>query len=177
MKPIILSMIIGILLLPVFCKAAEEKEGGPAMKITSPEFKDNSLIPTKFTCRGEDINPALFVENIPERTKSLALIIDDPDAPGETWVHWVVFNIPLISLIEENSIPGKEGKNSFGGKHYGGPCPPSGTHRYLFKLYALDTILESDEGITKKDLEKSMEGHLLEKAELTGLYNSLPKHL
>ena len=140
------------------------------MQLTSPSFENNMLMPQKFTCDGEDINPALVIKDIPEKTQSLALIVDDPDAPGATWVHWVVYNIPLVSRIEENSIPGKQGDNSFGRKDFGGPCPPSGTHRYFFKLYALDTKLEAKEALNKQALEKSMQAHILAKAELLGLY-------
>ena len=143
---------------------------GGAMKITSPSFKNNEFIPVKFTCQGEDINPALVIESIPGEAKSLALIVDDPDAPMGTWVHWVVFDIALINRIEESSIPGKQGGNDFGRDDYGGPCPPSGTHRYFFKIYALDKILNLTEGIAKKELKEAMEGHILGQAELIGLY-------
>ena len=140
------------------------------MKLTSPEFANNGFIPQKFTCEGEDINPPLVMESIPALTRRLALIIDDPDAPVGTFVHWVVYDIPVVSRIEENSIPGKQGINDFRRRNYGGPCPPSGTHRYFFKVYALDERLELAEGINKAGLEKAMEGHLLAKTELIGLY-------
>ena len=140
------------------------------MKITSPDFKHNEFIPKKFTCQGEDINPALIIESIPKEAKSLAMIVDDPDAPMGTWVHWVVYDIGVVERIEENSIPGKQGSNNFGRKNYGGPCPPSGTHRYFFKIYALDQMLNLKEGLSKQELEKAMQGHILEKAELIGLY-------
>ena len=140
------------------------------MKLTSPAFIHNGAIPTKYTCDGGDINPPLIIENIPKSVKSLALIVDDPDAPMGTWVHWVVFDIPVTSRIGENTIPGKQGINDFRKKNYGGPCPPSGTHRYFFKIYALDKELNLKEGISKKELEKAMETHVLEKAELIGLY-------
>ncbi|MDD5454699.1 MAG: YbhB/YbcL family Raf kinase inhibitor-like protein [Candidatus Ratteibacteria bacterium] len=140
------------------------------MKITSPEFQNNQLMPAKFTCDGENINPALNIAGIPDGTKSLALIMDDPDAVSGTFVHWVVFNISVTSKIAENSVPGKQGNNSVGMKKYQSPCPPSGTHRYFFKVYALDTILNLNEGITKARLEQEMAGHILDKAELIGLY-------
>lgn len=143
------------------------------MNLLSPAFKQNQMLPARFTCQGEDINPPLVIENIPKEAKSLALIVDDPDAPAGTWVHWVVFDIPVISKIDENSIPGKQGYNDFSRNDWGGPCPPSGTHRYFFKIYALDTILNLKEGIHKKDLEKAMQGHILDKAELIGLYKKL----
>ncbi len=140
------------------------------MKLTSPEFENNKLIPRKFTCQGADVNPSLNIEGAPEKAQSLALVIDDPDAPMGTWVHWVVFDIPMVSRIDENSVPGKQGINDFGRKNYGGPCPPSGTHRYFFKIYTLDKTLGLREGISKEELESAMQGHILDKAELIGLY-------
>ena len=140
------------------------------MKLTSKEFEHNEYIPTKFTCQGKDINLALIIEDIPKETKSLALIVDDPDAPMGMWVHWVVYDIAVIPRIEEDSIPGKQGINDFGRKNYGGPCPPSGTHRYFFKIYALDKKLNLAEGINKQELETTMKNHILDKAELIGLY-------
>jgi len=138
------------------------------MKLTSPNFKNNELIPKKFTCEGDDINPTLVIEDIPAGTKSLALIVDDPDARG--WVHWVVYDIPVVTRIEENSIPGKQGMNDFGKKDYGGPCPPSGTHRYFFKIYALDKEMGLGGRVDKAALENAMKGHIVDKAELIGLY-------
>lgn len=140
------------------------------MRLSSPEFEHNQLIPEKFTCDGEDVNPTLNIEDIPLETKSLALIVDDPDAPMGTWVHWVMFDIPVISKIGENSIPGIQGTNDFRKLDYGGPCPPSGTHRYFFKLYALDCELNLEEGVSKKDVEEAMQGHILAQTELIGLY-------
>lgn len=144
------------------------------MKITSSSFQNNQLMPSKFTCDGDNINPALVIENVPDRTKSLALIMDDPDATIGTFVHWVVFDMPVILEIKENTIPqGKQGANSAGAKHYHCPCPPSETHRYFFKIYALDTALNLDEGITKAQLEKAMQGHILDQAKLIGLYKKM----
>ncbi len=140
------------------------------MKIKSPNFEHNGSIPKKFTCQEADVNPTLMFEGILEGTKSLALIVDDPDAPMGTWVHWVVFDISVIPKIDEDSIPGKQGINDFRKRDYGGPCPPSGTHRYFFKIYALDKELNLKEGISKKELEKAIQGHILDKAELVGLY-------
>jgi len=140
------------------------------MKLTSSEFENNKPLPAKFTCEGAGVNPALIIEDISQQAQSLALIIDDPDAPRGTFVHWVVFNIPVVSRIEENSIPGKQGINDSGESTYCGPCPPSGTHRYFFKIYALDCALNLKEGITKQDLEKAMQGHILGNAELVALY-------
>ncbi len=140
------------------------------MKIISPAFEHNQIIPRKYTCQGEDTSPPLEISHIPQETKSLSLIVDDPDAPMGTWVHWVVFDIPITTKIEENTIPGKQGINDFGKRDYGGPCPPSGTHRYFFKIYSLDTTLNLKEGISIKALEKAMQGHILGQAELIGLY-------
>ncbi len=141
-----------------------------AFQLTSPAFKHNQMIPVKYTCKGEDISPPLHIQNIPAGTEALVLIVDDPDAPMGTWVHWVVYDILPSEYIAENSVPGRQVVNSFGKIEYGGPCPPSGTHRYFFKLYALDTRLMSLEEGTLKDVVKAMEGHVLGKAELIGLF-------
>ncbi|RMG60990.1 MAG: YbhB/YbcL family Raf kinase inhibitor-like protein [Deltaproteobacteria bacterium] len=143
------------------------------LKITSPAFGHMEMIPSRYTCDGEDVNPPLKIENPPEGTKSFALIVDDPDAPVGIWVHWVVWNIPGdVREIAEDSVPegARQGRNDWGKNKYGGPCPPSGTHRYFFKLYALDTTLDLPEGSTKSDLERAISGHVLGKAELIGLY-------
>jgi len=143
------------------------------MIIRSPSFQNNGLIPLKYTCDGEDINPPLEIGGVPESAKSLALIVDDPDAPMGTWVHWVVWNIsPETKQIEEGMVPEgvMEGMTDFGRAGYGGPCPPSGTHRYFFKLYALDTELNLDNSATKEDVEEAMKGHILDSAVLIGLY-------
>ena len=160
-----LGIIFGWLIAPSITKGEEK------MNITSPAFEHNQMIPKKFTCQERDVNPTLMIADVPAGTKSLALIMDDPDAPMGTWVHWVVFDIlPTTKEIKEASIPGKQGMNTFGRLNYGGPCPPSGTHRYFFKLYALDTLLDLKEGVNKNDLEKAMAGHTLQKTELIGLY-------
>lgn len=154
-----------------FSPVLSSAERGGGMKITSPEFRNNEFIPSKFTCLGKDINPALIIEDVPKEAKSLSLIMDDPDAPMGTWVHWVVFDIPAnTNRIEEDSAPGKLGFGTGGESYYSGPCPPSGTHRYFFKLYALDTFLDLSGGVDKKKLEEAMQGHILAQAELVGLY-------
>lgn len=143
------------------------------MKITSTVFANNSKIPFKYTCDGENINPPLSFIDIPQNAKSLTLIMDDPDAPMGTWVHWIVFNIdPKTNAISENSKPEGtvEGMTSFGNIGYGGPCPHKGTHRYFFKLYALDTMLSLSQKSIEQELEQAMQGHILDKAELVGLY-------
>ena len=153
-----------------------------AFKITSPAFSHDGEIPSKFTCDGTDVSPALAWSGLPEQTKSLALIVDDPDAPDPaapkmTWVHWVLYNIPpdatgLGEGVRTRDLPSgtNEGLNDWKRTGYGGPCPPIGRHRYFHKLYALDVILPDLGKTTKKDLEKAMEGHILGKAELTGTY-------
>jgi Raf kinase inhibitor-like YbhB/YbcL family protein len=143
------------------------------LKISSPIFDNNGYIPQKYTCDGMDINPPLLIENVPEKARSLALIVDDPDAPGGIWVHWVLWNIdPKTKEIKEDSVPkgASQGLNDFRKHDYGGPCPPSGTHRYFFKLYALDTILNLSPNSKKSDLEKAMKGHIIEQTQIMGLY-------
>lgn len=148
------------------------------MQITSPAFMEGSMIPSKYSCDGQDISPALEWKDIPVATKSFALISDDPDAPMGTWVHWVVYNIPSnITSLSENVKPEKDfkngmrqGNNSWPKIGYGGPCPPSGTHRYFFRLYALDLMLDLKSGATKAQLLQAMKGHVLVEAQLTGKY-------
>ena len=145
-----------------------------AMKITSSVFQNNSKIPGKYTCDGQNINPPLEISEVPETAKSTVLIVDDPDAPVKIWVHWVVYNInPDATEVEEDSFPegGIEGMTDFGRPGYGGPCPPSGTHRYFFKLYALDNKIELPQNATKQMVEEKMKDHILDKAELIGLYS------
>ncbi len=146
----------------------------PGLKLTSPAFNDGEGIGIKYTCDGEDINPPLKIEGVPPETKSLVLIVDDPDAPIGTWVHWLLWNInPATSEIAEGEVPSGavQGVNDFRKNFYGGPCPPSGTHCYFFKLYALDTTLDLSENSGKSDLLKEMEGHVLAKTQLVGSYS------
>lgn len=153
--------------------ARGEEVGTDKLRIASPAFPENGLIPSKFTCDGADVSPPLSVVGIPEKTRTLALIVDDPDAPAGTWVHWVVWNIPPGTReIPENSVPegAIQGTNDFGKQKYGGPCPPSGTHRYFFKLYALDAPLALKPGASKGQVEEAMEGHVLARAERVGVY-------
>ena len=144
------------------------------MNISSLVFEHNSLIPAKYTCDGENISPSLRISEVPEDAKSLVLTVDDPDAPGGTWLHWTVWNInSQTDDIAEGSTPegAAEGKTDFGKLGWGGPCPPSGTHRYFFKLYALGTVLNLAAGAELRELQNAMEGHILDKAELIGLYS------
>ncbi len=145
-----------------------------AFKLSSPAFRQNEQIPPEYTCDGKDVNPPLRIEQVPQGARSLALIVDDPDAPRGTWVHWVVWGIaPDTTEIKEHTVPpgASQGMTDFRQKVYGGPCPPSGTHRYFFKLYALDTVLSLDPGTNKAGLEKAMKGHILGHVELIGLYS------
>lgn len=150
----------------------------PEIKLTSAAFAEGTMIPKRYTCDGENVSPALAWTPVPAVTKSLALICDDPDAPMGTWVHWVLFNIPkdtkelLANVPAQHSLPSRaiHGTNDFRKLGYGGPCPPSGTHRYFFNLYALDSKLELQPGVTKEELLKSMEGHVLAEGQLMGKY-------
>lgn len=183
MKRITILVIVPVLL---FCscrkneKVTSKKEGGQKMeiKLTSSAFEDGAMIPAKYTCDGQDISPPLQFDNIPQATRSIALISDDPDAPMGTWVHWVVFNIPPETRELSENFPSDEtlpdgtrqGLTDFGKTGYGGPCPPSGTHRYFFKIYALDTIIDVVPIADKKKLLKAMEGHILGQGQLMGKY-------
>jgi Raf kinase inhibitor-like YbhB/YbcL family protein len=152
-----------------------------SLELTSDAFANGQSIPVKYSCKGKNISPTLAWNEPPIGTQSFALILDDPDAPMGTWVHWVLFNIPANtrSLQEDLSIPGKNadpnamyiGKNSWGDLRYGGPCPPSGTHRYYFKLYALDTTISLLPGASKEQVLKEMQGHVLAQAELMGTFS------
>ncbi len=149
-----------------------------ALEISSPAFSEGEMIPTRYTCDGPDVSPELSWSGVPEAAKSLALICDDPDAPMGTWVHWVLFNIPSSANGLTAEIPShaslengaRHGTNDFRRLGYGGPCPPGGTHRYFFKLYALDTELNLDNGVTKAQLVEAMKGHILAEGQLMGKY-------
>lgn len=152
------------------------------LSIRSNGFGHNEMIPSRYTCDGENISPALEWSGIPPAAKSLALVVDDPDAPDPaapkmTWVHWVLYNIPataqgLAENIAAASLPAgtKEGLNDWGRRGYGGPCPPIGRHRYYFKLYALDTVLGDLQEPTREQVEQAIKGHILARAELIGTY-------
>ncbi len=148
------------------------------MKISSAAFSDGGSIPFKYTCDGENVSPPLSWEKIPEQTRSLALIVHDPDAPSGDWVHWVLYHLPpsVSELAEhvpaQDTLPNgaMQGRNDFKKIGYGGPCPPSGTHRYYFRLYALDSTLSLHDGATREELEKAMQGHILAAVPLMGTY-------
>lgn len=157
------------------------------LTLTSPAFADGHDIPVDYTCEAGDVSPPLAWSGVPEGTRSLALVVDDPDAPDPaapktTWVHWVLYNLPAdIARLREAADPddlppgARDGKNDWKRTGYGGPCPPVGRHRYFFKLYALGTVLPDLRVPTKAELEKAMEGHVLAKAELMGFYQKSRK--
>ena len=138
--------------------------------VKSPAFDNNKTIPKKYTCDGDNVNPTLTIEGIPKEAKSLVLIIDDPDSPFGTFGHWVVWNISPTNKIEENSSPGTQGLNDFGKHNYGGPCPQYGTHRYFFKVYALDTELDLNINLRRGGVEKAIKDHIIAEGKLVGLY-------
>lgn len=149
------------------------------LHLETSSFEPGGDIPVEFTCEGADLSPALRWSNAPEGTRSFALIVEDPDAPGRTWVHWVVYNLPATAhelpegVAPQRTLPSgaQQGRNDFGKIGYGGPCPPPGpAHRYFFKLYALDTIPRLQPGVTRAVLDRAMRGHVLDSADLLGRY-------
>jgi Raf kinase inhibitor-like YbhB/YbcL family protein len=180
---LILLAFLGVLLGGCSQEAAlstAAPAGGAAadFNLTSPAFANGETIPSGYTCDGGDISPPLQWSQPPPGTGSLALIADDPDAPVGTWVHWVIYDLPADLRSLPEAVPagaelpqgGRHGQNSWKRTDYGGPCPPGGTHRYFFKLYALDSLLGLDAGATKAQLLKAMQGHILAQAELMGTY-------
>ena len=184
MKTTYVLGLASLLLTFCSCRKPEQAPPEPAgektmdIELKSSAFEPGGMIPPKYTCDGENVSPPLSWQAPPEGTRSLALICDDPDAPMGTWVHWVLFNLPAdTAQLTENiptsrELPGgaRQGKNDFGKIGYGGPCPPSGTHRYFFKIYALDTPLQLQPGATKSQLLKAMEGHIIARGQLMGRY-------
>ncbi len=179
MKTKYYALLLTTLILAMWFALAQGKEKKMAINLFSPSFRDGEMIPDKHAFRKDNVSPALSWDNVPDQTKTLAIICDDPDAPS-IWVHWVIFNIPA----KENNLPEKiakqetlnnkalQGKNDFGKIGYDGPAPPRGTHRYLFKIFALDTELHLNPGASKQQLLKAMEGHILARGELAGKYAS-----
>jgi len=159
-------------------KTPEQGDQVMAITVSSPAFNEGGMIPAKYTCDGQDISPPLNFDGVPKEAKSLVVISDDPDAPMGTWVHWVLYNLPPDIKGIEEKIPADErlqngaahGVTDFGRFGYGGPCPPSGTHRYFFKVYALNTTLELSGKVTKEDITKAMEEHILAEGLLIGKY-------
>jgi Raf kinase inhibitor-like YbhB/YbcL family protein len=159
--------------------AQKDPKVSTAFKLTSTAFKEGETIPGSYTCDGVNVSPSLEWSGVPATAKTLALICDDPDAPAGTWVHWVLYNLPAANMGLIENVPateqlkggGVQGTNDFRKVGYGGPCPPSGTHRYFFKLYALDSELPLKPGATKGDLVKAMEGHIVGQTQLMGRYS------
>ena len=166
-KPIISGVVV-LLLAVIASFAAEEAR----MKITSSAFQQGGNIPSKFTCDGSDTSPPLQITGVPSEAKSLVLIADDPDAPGGLFTHWLIWNIPpQTNSISEGSAPkGVHGTNDFGKPDYKGPCPPPGTHRYSFKIFALDRELDLRAGAKRSQLDAAMKGHVIAQGELLGRY-------
>ncbi|MGB2629647.1 MAG: YbhB/YbcL family Raf kinase inhibitor-like protein [Candidatus Omnitrophota bacterium] len=171
--------MVVIFLSILFCAGLFFPGSALGLELTSPAFKDGEVIPEEYTCKGEDISPALNWNDAPEGTKSFVLIMDDPDAPMGAWIHWVIYNIPGDAVgLEKNVQPefllGRgimHGINSFRRPGYGGPCPPPGpAHRYFFKLYALDTTLGLRPGASKGDVMRAIQGHILESAQIIGSF-------
>lgn len=172
--------IVGIfwvaLTLGAFASGSARAE--QAMTVTSPAFEQGGMIPSEYTCAGGDYSPVIEWSGVPEGTQSLVLIMDDPDAPRGTWVHWLLYNIPASARGLPEKVPSDRvladgsvhGKNSWPKYGYGGPCPPSGTHRYYFKVYALDTVLDLKPGAKKRQVLKAMDGHVLGYGELMGRF-------
>lgn len=180
-RPVLLWFSVLTLFLVGGCARPQEATltvSSTGFTLTSSAFAYGASIPARYTCDGEDISPPLQWSAPPAATQSFALIMDDPDAPAGTWVHWVLYNLPAESRSLPESIPAeaqlpdgsRHGKNSWRRPGYGGPCPPGGTHRYFFKLYALDTLLTLDGDVTEEHLLQAMEGHILAQAELMGTY-------
>ena len=172
---------VNVAATPAATKGVENvTKGGERMtlKLTSTAFEEGGMIPAQYTCDGPNVSPPLAWSNLPEGAKTLALICDDPDAPRGTWVHWVVYQIPATEHSLAENVPARDmldngarqGANDFKKTAYGGPCPPNGTHRYFFKLYALDAALDLPPGATKDQLLKAAEGHVLAQGQLMGLY-------
>ncbi len=163
----------------MFCSGMRSEMSVPTVNVSSV-FEDGGFIPAKYTCDGEDVNPPLRMSNLSENAKSLAIVVEDPDAPGGVFAHWIAWNIPPVGEIPEGipkeaklSEPLKivQGKNDFGRIGYNGPCPPGGVHHYHFKVYVLDTELKLEPGATKGELLKAMKGHVIQYGELVGLYS------
>jgi Raf kinase inhibitor-like YbhB/YbcL family protein len=168
MPKVIVAAALAIALAIVSFASGEAK-----MKITSSAFQEGGNIPSKFTCDGGDTSPPLQIAEVPSGAKSLALVVDDPDAPSGLFTHWMVWNIsPQNNTIAEGSTPkGVHGRNDFGKSGYGGPCPPSGTHRYYFKIFALDRELELPAGAKRSQLDAAMKGHVIGQGELMARYS------
>jgi hypothetical protein len=177
-----LPLLAALAALALAAVGAPEEEAAMALEIRSPRFRDGGEIPREYTCEGRDVSPPLAWSGVPEGARSLALVVDDPDAPDPrnprtTWVHWVLYDLPpdsagLPEAVAAKDLPrgSREGRNDWKRTGYGGPCPPIGRHRYFHKLYALDRALGDLGSPTKQELERAMQGHVIAKAELVGTY-------
>ena len=146
------------------------------LNITSDAFQYNEEIPSRYTCEGDDINPPLSINGLPEEAKSLVVTMEDMNAPGGIWLHWLVWNMPVTRQIQENNVSGEQGWNDFTTVGYGGPCPPVGRHHYIFKIYALDALLRLDENVSLREVREAMGDHILAFGTLTGTYQrAIPK--
>ncbi len=183
-KSALIALFLGMFLIACNAKTPvlpTQQAGVPVLQISSPTFGSMAMIPPQFTCKGAEISPLLQWNAPPANTQSLALLMDDPDAPGGTWVHWVVYNLPAATLsLPEGAAQAKadtanlpdgalQGRNSWNRASYGGPCPPTGQHRYFFRLYALDTLLK-DPNLTEEGVMKAIQGHILAQGELVGVF-------
>jgi Raf kinase inhibitor-like YbhB/YbcL family protein len=187
LRSVYVILMLAFLLLSLSCAGRPQQVVQPAntpkqekaeIKLTSAAFKEGEPIPRAYTCNGVNISPPLEWSGVPKTAKTIAIVSDDPDAPGGTWVHWVLYNLPADNIGLVENMPAKEtlkaggfqGKNDFGKTAYGGPCPPSGTHRYVFKIYALDSELPLKAGATKAELLKAMDDHVVLQGQLMGTY-------
>ena len=169
MRTVIVASASAILMAPIALFAA----GGAMMKITSSAFQEGGNIPSKFTCDGSNTSPPLQITGIPSQTKTLVLIADDPDAPSGLFTHWLVWNIPpqTSSIVEGSAPKGVQGTNDFGKSGYGSPCPPSGAHRYYFRVFALDRELDLRSGAKRRQVDAAIKGHVIAQGELVGRYS------
>ena len=182
MKKVVSLFLLVILLFATFIfvkysfdSPQVQQSPSRSLKLMSPEFLEKEFIPDKYTCNGQNTNPPLIIQNIPQNTASFVLIVDDLNSRPEKWIHWILFNIPAeTQIIAENSFPAGavSALNSWGKNNYGGPCPPFGTHNYVFRLYALKTNLDLDQTATRQQVESAMQDNILDETTLTGLYSS-----
>ena len=172
-------LVLSLALIFLTASVSTTKDVPGRLELKTTAFRPGGTIPTQFTCSGKDISPALSWDEVPPQTRSFVLIVDDPDAPAGTWVHWVVYNLPAAARQLPERVPhgdaiaggGKQGLNDFPHDGYRGPCPPPGKpHRYFFRLYALDTVLSPRAPVRRRDVDSAMKGHILAKAELMGTF-------
>jgi hypothetical protein len=170
---LLISAYLALLLVAANSSCTQHYGKANVITVSSPALIEGGKIPSKYTCKGVDVSPPLELSGIPQGTVSVALVMDDPDASGSTWVHWIAWNIDPGSALSEGTLPDDaiEGTNSWSKIGYGGPCPPSGTHRYFFKIYALDKELDLEPGSSKQQLLDAMEGSVIGRGQTVGLYS------